>query len=139
MESDQAMNTLSPLTFKVPEPHSRPGDEPDFKGMEIPTAGSVRRPEVASSAEDMKDMARTMVRVLNREGEAVGPWVDSDLNPEHLLFGLRSMMRMRAFDHRMLSLQRQGKTSFYIQCTGEEAIAIAHQLTLSPGDMNFPT
>ena len=39
----------------------------------------------------------------------------------------------------MLMAQRQGKTSFYMQCLGEEAIACAFQLVLKPGDMNFPT
>ena len=114
------MKSPKPLTFEVPEPLNRPGSEPDFSDMEIPQAGTVRRPEVASSAEQMKDMARTMVRVLNRDGVAVGPWADPTLKPETLLTGVRSMMRMRAFDHRMLGLQRQGKTSFYIQCTGED-------------------
>ncbi|MGI9356801.1 MAG: thiamine pyrophosphate-dependent enzyme, partial [Rhizobiaceae bacterium] len=133
------MKSPKPLTFEVPEPLNRPGSEPDFSDMEIPQAGTVRRPEVDSSAEQMKDMARTMVRVLSRDGVAVGPWAEPTLKPETLLTGVRSMMRMRAFDHRMLGLQRQGKTSFYIQCTGEEAIAVAHQMTLSPGDMNFPT
>ncbi len=132
-------NETKPFSFKVPEPTSRPGDEPDFTGMDIPAAGSVRRPDIESSAEDMKDMARTMVRVLNRDGTAVGPWADPDLSSDTLLFGMRVMLKIRAFDHRMLSMQRQGKTSFYIQCTGEEAISVAHQLTLSPGDMNFPT
>src|SRR3546814_19743169 len=49
------------------------------------------------------------------------------------------MMKVRAFDARMLMAQRQGKTSFYMQCLGEEAIACAFQRALSPGDMNFPT
>ena len=128
-----------PLTFKVPEPMSRPGDAPDFSAMEIPAAGSVRRPDVTSAPQAMKDMARSLVRVLNRDGEAVGPWADPDADPDDLVAGLRAMMRMRAFDHRMASMQRQGKTSFYMQCTGEEAIAIAQQSTLSPGDMCFPT
>jgi 2-oxoisovalerate dehydrogenase E1 component alpha subunit len=39
----------------------------------------------------------------------------------------------------MLHAQRQGKTSFYIRCTGEEAIAVGHALALEPGDMFFPT
>src|SRR3546814_14766308 len=49
------------------------------------------------------------------------------------------MMKVRAFDARMLMAQRQGKTSFYMQCLGEKAIACAFQKALSPGDMNFPT
>ncbi len=39
----------------------------------------------------------------------------------------------------MLLSQRQGKTSFYITCLGEEAIATAHRRALADGDMCFPT
>ena len=39
----------------------------------------------------------------------------------------------------MLIAQRQKKLSFYMQCLGEEAIAIAHAAALREGDMNFPT
>jgi len=35
--------------------------------------------------------------------------------------------------------QRQGKTSFYMQHLGEEAISCAFRMALEPGDMNFPT
>ena len=48
-------------------------------------------------------------------------------------------MLTRAFDARMLMAQRQGKTSFYITCLGEEAIATAHRKALADGDMCFPT
>eukprot|EP01041_Mallomonas_annulata_P024864 gene24864-45765_t len=34
---------------------------------------------------------------------------------------------------------RQGKTSFYMKCTGEEAIAVAQGMILSREDMGFPT
>ena len=49
------------------------------------------------------------------------------------------MLLVRAFDARMLRAQRQGKTSFYVQCLGEEAIAAAHRRAQRSGDMNFPT
>jgi 2-oxoisovalerate dehydrogenase E1 component alpha subunit len=39
----------------------------------------------------------------------------------------------------MYRQQRQGKTSFYMKCTGEEAIACAQALVLQDGDMCFPT
>lgn len=132
------MTDFGPLSFTVPEPPVRPGDEPDFSEFEIPRAGTVRKPDIDVDSRDIKDLATTMIRVLNRDGEAVGPWaetVDKDL----LLHGLRSMLRTREFDERMMMLQRQGKTSFYMKCTGEEAIAIGQQLALSEGDMNFPT
>lgn len=132
------MTKYRPLQLHVPEPEFRPGDTPDFSGVNIPQAGSVRRPEVDVSAEDIHDLAYSIIRVLNREGDAVGPWAEN-LKDEKLVEGLRDMMRVRAYDARMLMAQRQGKTSFYMQCLGEEAIACAFQKTLKPGDMNFPT
>jgi 2-oxoisovalerate dehydrogenase E1 component alpha subunit len=43
------------------------------------------------------------------------------------------------FDERMQSAQRQGKTSFYMRCTGEEAIAVGQALELGGRDMFFAT
>ncbi len=132
------MTDLTPLSLHVPEPPVRPGGKPDFSRMEIPQAGKVRRPEVDVAAHDIHDLAYSIIRVLNRRGEAVGPWVEG-LDPDRLKAGLRAMMKTRAFDARMTMAQRQGKTSFYMQCTGEEAIACAFQTALGKGDMNFPT
>src|SRR5690606_20653705 len=101
-------------------------------------AGSVPRPEVDVDPEQIRDLAYSIIRVLNREGEAVGPW-SGLLSDAELLEGLRHMMTLRAFDARMQMAQRQGKTSFYMQNTGEEAVACAFRRALRPGDMNFPT
>ena len=49
------------------------------------------------------------------------------------------MMTLRTFDARMQMAQRQGKTSFYMQHMGEEAVSCAFRKALEPGDMNFPT
>ena len=49
------------------------------------------------------------------------------------------MMLTRAYDDRMLRAQRQGKTSFYMKCTGEEAVAVAQAMALDRDDMCFPT
>ena len=132
------MAEWKPLSLHVPEPPVRPGGKPDFSRIAIPPAGKVRRPPVDVAAHDIHDLAYTIIRVLNREGEAVGPWAPA-LDPEALKAGLRAMMKTRAFDARMRMAQRQGKTSFYIQCLGEEAIACAFQTALAKGDMNFPT
>jgi 2-oxoisovalerate dehydrogenase E1 component alpha subunit len=128
----------TPLSLHVPEPSVRPGSKPDFSRVAIPKAGSVRRPDVAVDAHEIHDLAWSIVRVLNRQGEAVGPWAEA-LDPEFLKAGLRAMMKTRAYDARMMMAQRQGKTSFYMQCTGEEAVACAFQTALEKGDMNFPT
>ena len=132
------MSDQQPLSLQVPEPEVRPGGKPDFSGVNIPRAGTVRRPEVDVAPEEVRDLGYTIIRVLNRDGEAVGPWA-AMLSDDQALQGLRDMMKVRSFDARMLMAQRQGKTSFYMQCLGEEAIATAFQRALSPGDMNFPT
>ena len=101
-------------------------------------AGEVRKPELDANPADIRDLACALVRVLDDEGAARGPWAP-DLGPQELRRGLRAMMKTRAYDARMMQMQRQGLTSFYMQSTGEEAIACAFQSALKPGDMNFPT
>lgn len=132
------MTTDKVLSLHIPEPEMRPGDNPDFSHVKIPPAGSVRRPDIDEKPEAMRDLAFTIIRVLNRNGEAVGPWV-ADLTSEQLRDGLRHMMLLRAYDARMMMAQRQGKTSFYMQHLGEEAISCAFRKALQKGDMNFPT
>ncbi|MDJ1159955.1 3-methyl-2-oxobutanoate dehydrogenase (2-methylpropanoyl-transferring) subunit alpha [Chelatococcus sp. SYSU_G07232] len=127
-----------PLSLHVPEPAVRPGDTPDFSNVVIPKAGSVARPPIDVDPREIRDLAFSIIRVLNREGEAVGPWAGT-LSDEELNEGLRHMMTLRAFDARMLMAQRQGKTSFYMQHMGEEAVSCAFRKALAPGDMNFPT
>src|SRR4029078_4646981 len=118
------MTDHGPLTLYVPEPAVRPGGTPDFSSVQIAKAGSVARREVDSDPASIRDLAYSIIRVLNREGEAVGPWAGL-LNDEELLEGLRNMIILRAFDARMLMAQRQGKTSFYMQHMGEEAVSCA--------------
>ncbi len=132
------MSEDAPLRFHVPEPEVRPGDRPDFSNVKIPQAGTVRRPRTDEDAEQFRDLAYSIIRVLNRNGEAVGPWAGT-LDDDELLQGLRHMMLLRAFDARMLMAQRQGKTSFYMQHMGEEAVSCAFRKALRDGDMNFPT
>jgi len=126
------------LTLHIPEPAVRPGGLPDFSSVRIPEAGSVPRPNIDADPSSIRDLAFSIIRVLNREGEAVGPWAGL-LSDEELLEGLRHMMTLRTFDARMLMAQRQGKTSFYMQHMGEEAVSCAFRKALQPGDMNFPT
>jgi 2-oxoisovalerate dehydrogenase E1 component alpha subunit len=126
------------LRLHIPEPKHRPGQPADFSDLRLPSAGSVARPSVDASAFQMRDLAYELVRVLDDEGRAVGPW-DPKLDPETLRRGLRAMMLTRAYDERMYRAQRQGKTSFYMKCTGEEAVAVAQAFALERDDMLFPT
>lgn len=127
-----------PLRFRVPEPPARPGEQADFSYVVVPPAGTVPRPEIHVAPSEIRDLAYTMIRVLDDEGNAVGPW-DPQASTDALYEGLRAMVLTRAYDDRMLSAQRQGKTSFYMRSTGEEAFAVGQSLELDADDMFFPT
>jgi len=126
------------LSLHVPEPTVRPGDEPNFSHVALSAPGAVSRPPVDAHATDIKGHATALVRVLSDDHEAVGEWA-AETPLSVCVQGLRAMMKVRAYDERMVIAQRQGKTSFYIQCTGEEAIACGQRLALEAGDMCFPT
>ena len=128
------------LSLRIPEPRFRPGEKADFSSLslQIPDAGETPRPEVDAAPKDMRELAYGMVRVLTLNGEAVGPWKPA-IDAETLKRGLRMMMLTRAYDDRMFRAQRQGKVSFYIKSTGEEAISVAQAMVLNQDDMCFPT
>lgn len=132
------MSQYGPLRLHVPEPTGRPGCKTDFSYLRLSSAGKVRKPPIDVAPADTSDLAYGLVRVLDEHGRAVGPWAP-DLDPDILRKGIRAMLKTRIFDARMQIAQRQKKISFYMQCLGEEAIAVAHTLALERGDMCFPT
>ena len=138
MAGDPVRPNLQPLSLHVPEPKFRPGDTVDFTQVTLPAAGEVRRPDTADKAEGFIDLAYELIRVLDDRGQAVGPW-NPRLSPDTLRAMLRSMALTRAFDERMFRAQRQGKTSFYMKCTGEEAVAVSAAFALDYEDMCFPS
>ena len=127
-----------PLSLHVPEPRFRPGDAVDYSHVEVPPAGAARRPEPGEGAASFHDLAFGLVRVLDEENRAVGPW-DPRLSPDMLRAMLRNMALVRAFDERMFRAQRQGKTSFYMKSTGEEAVSVAAAMAMQRDDMCFPS
>ena len=122
----------------TPEAPSRPGDTHDFSEIRLPRAGELARPDPHLHANDTREMAFSMIRVLDEAHRAVGEW-DPGIEPERLREGLRHMLLTRIFDDRMYLMQRQGRLSFYMKATGEEAVAVAQCMALEPDDMLFPT
>jgi len=137
---NEGQQAPSPYNSKlhIPKASSRPGETPDFSQLQIPDAGHTEKPPIDTDAVAMQDLAYGLIRVLDDNGKAIGPWAP-DLSAERLREGLRHMMHVRAYDERMFRMQRQGKLSFYMKCTGEEAIAVAQAMALNGGDMLFPT
>jgi 2-oxoisovalerate dehydrogenase E1 component alpha subunit len=126
------------LSLHIPKPRARHGEPVNFDHIVIPVAGSAPRPDSEASAAAIRDLAYGLIRVLDENARAVGPW-DPGLEPEHLRRGLKAMALTRVFDERMFRAHRQGKTSFYIKSSGEEAIGAAQSLMLGRDDMCFPT
>src|SRR6478672_3884028 len=138
-DKDPSLRRNAPkLALHVPEPAFRPGDTPDFSSLKVPAAGAAPRPDTNAPAAETHPLATDLVRVLGDDDKAVGAW-DPKLDADTLRKMLRDMVTVRIFDDRMYRAQRQGKTSFYMKCTGEEAIAVAAQAALAQDDMHFPT
>jgi len=124
--------------LQIPRPTARPGDEPDFSYLDLSPAGAVDKPAIGARTRDIEYLSSGLVRVLDDDYSARGPW-DPNLDPEQLQIALRWMMLNRVFDERMWQIQRQGRISFYMQALGEEAISIAQGMALRAGDMCFPS
>ena len=124
--------------LQIPRPTARPGDEPDFSYLDLSPAGSVDKPQIGARTRDIEFLSEGLVRVLDDDFKAKGPW-DPGLDATQLQVALRWMMLTRALDDRMWQIQRQGRISFYMQSRGEEAVSIAQGMALRPGDMCFPS
>ena len=121
----------------IPHPSARPGEAPDFSYLSLSDAGSVKRPAINAAASEIEFLAHEMVRVLDDDGIARGPWIP-DLTPAQLLEALRLMLLTRQYDDRMYRMQRQGKITFFMQSLGEEAVSVGQGMALEPDDMLFP-
>ena len=136
--SSNGRDNLPKLALHVPEPKYRPGDPVDYSDLAISRAGAQPRPDENVAASETHPLCLDLIRVLGDDHRATGPW-DPKLDAETLRRMLRTMALTRAFDERMYRGQRQGKTSFYMKCTGEEATSVAASMALASDDMVFPS
>lgn len=138
MTNKQPLKTRYISQLHIPKASSRPGESADFSSLKTPPAETLKKPDLSASCHDMTELAYGLVRVLDDDGNASGPWLPK-LSAERLREGLQYMLHVRTYDDRMFKMQRQGKLSFYMKCTGEEAVAVAQAMALEPTDMLFPS
>ncbi len=115
--------------LRIPEAPFRPRENPDYSFLHLPSPEDVAKPDCMADADTIRQLAFSMVRVLDDDQNAKGAW-DPQLPVSELLEGLRIMTLTRLYDDRLFRMQRQGKLSFYVKCTGEEAIAVAQAMAL---------
>jgi 2-oxoisovalerate dehydrogenase E1 component alpha subunit len=131
-------DNLTPLRLHIPEPKFRPGDDADFSDVVVPPVDAISIPDENTQPANMQNLAFGLVRVLDFDSKAKGSW-NPRLSADQLRLMLRNMMLLRAFDDRMFRAQRQGKTSFYMKSTGEEATSVCSTMALDREDMCFPS
>ncbi|WP_293745937.1 thiamine pyrophosphate-dependent dehydrogenase E1 component subunit alpha [uncultured Paraglaciecola sp.] len=76
-----------------------------------------------------------MLQVLQPDGTAHKQAELPDVNEQLASKILHTMQYVRLLDERMVAAQRQGRISFYLACTGEEASTVASAAALEPQDM----
>ena len=74
-------------------------------------------------------------RLLKQDGTLHEGAQAPDLPYDKAMAIYRAMVATRVLDERMLAAQRQGRLSFYMQCTGEEAAVIGATAALDDADM----
>ena len=129
---------ITKSNLHVPNAPFRPGEKPDYSNLNIPKAGETPRPDPTTPSSEMEDLAFGLVRVLDDKGKIVGDW-DPKLDTKTLQKALEHMLLLRIYDDRMLTLQRQGKLSFYMKSLGEEAVAVGAAMALRDDDIFFPS
>ncbi len=74
-------------------------------------------------------------KLLKQDGTLYKGGKAPDIDKEKALRIYHAMVTTRVLDERMLAAQRQGRLSFYMQCTGEEAAIIGSTAALDDADM----
>ena len=74
-------------------------------------------------------------RLLRQDGTLHEGGEAPALTRDQALKIYRAMVATRVLDERMMAAQRQGRLSFYMQCTGEEAAVIGAAAALDDADM----
>ncbi|PMR69317.1 thiamine pyrophosphate-dependent dehydrogenase E1 component subunit alpha [Halomonas heilongjiangensis] len=74
-------------------------------------------------------------RLLQQDGTLFEGGESPDLERDKARRIYRAMVFTRVLDERMMAAQRQGRLSFYMQCTGEEAAVIGATAALDDADM----
>lgn len=72
------------------------------------------------------------IQLVGEDGQNIGRW-SSDLTEAELRTLHRHMLRARVFDEKLVTILRQGKTSFYAQSSGMEATQVGIAAGVRPG------
>ena len=124
------------LQLHVPDAPHRLGQEPRFSRF-TQQPGDLDRPDPLERYDLLRPHATGLVRVLGDDARARGPW-NPQLPAATLREALELMILTYKFDCRMMTMQRQGRLSFYLESRGEEAVAIGGGMAMRSTDLLIP-
>lgn len=79
-----------------------------------------------------------LLQVMAPDGTIVDPAFAETVPDSDILALYEAMLSQRAYDDRMIKMQRQGRLGFYLACTGEEVCSYAPAYALREDDWLFP-
>ena len=118
------------MRLHVPEPAARPGEDPDFSFLVVPTVDEATRPPIDAPAPQTYELSTALIRVLDDDGRPGGAW-DPGLDGETLRHALEHMVTTRLIEEQFMLLQRQGKAAFAMRSMGEEAVAVSAAMAVA--------
>lgn len=77
------------------------------------------------------------IQILDHNGLIVAPNLEPNLTKEHCQKMMRDLLTLQSMDDILYNAQRQGRISFYMTSTGEEATHIGSAAALDPKDLVF--
>jgi 2-oxoisovalerate dehydrogenase E1 component alpha subunit len=85
-----------------------------------------------------KPFADKPITLVGEDGSRIGRW-KLELDEAKLKAVYRDMLRARVLDEKLVTLLRQGKTSFYAQCSGQEGVQVGAAHAIRAGkDWVYP-
>ncbi|MRX71837.1 pyruvate dehydrogenase (acetyl-transferring) E1 component subunit alpha [Bacillus lacus] len=78
-------------------------------------------------------------QIMDANGRVVSEEHSSEVTEERVMKSLKEMIRIRMFDKKAISLQRQGRIGTYAPYEGQEASQAGSAMALKSGDWLFPT
>ncbi|RHW42104.1 pyruvate dehydrogenase (acetyl-transferring) E1 component subunit alpha [Neobacillus notoginsengisoli] len=80
-----------------------------------------------------------MIQLMDEQGNVAKPSIREKITPELAIQFYKEMIRIRQFDRKAVSLQRQGRIGTYAPYEGQEASQVGTALALGKDDWLFPT
>ncbi|QED47689.1 pyruvate dehydrogenase (acetyl-transferring) E1 component subunit alpha [Cytobacillus dafuensis] len=80
-----------------------------------------------------------ILQIMDCNGQIVSPMYKDNISEDFVKKFYKQLLRIRLFDRKAVSLQRQGRIGTYAPFEGQEAAQVGSALALEPADWMFPT